>query len=105
MPYAQYSSTSTAVFGPILRGFGHVAAVSKAFSCLSDATKRAAYDRYGEEQPGGRSGRGAPFAGGQGFDDFDPNEIFNMFFNGFGGNRCAATGCKRPLLRYNVCSL
>ena len=65
--------------------FAHAAAVSKAFSCLSDASKRAAYDRYGEEQqPGLSRTRSTPF-GGQDFDDFDPNEIFNMFFGrGFG---------------------
>ena len=58
--------------------------MSKAFSCLSDASKRAAYDRYGEEQPGLSRTRSTPFAG-QDFDDFDPNEIFNMFFGrGFG---------------------
>ena len=65
------------------------AAVSKAFSCLSDAQKRAAYDRYGEDTPGmTRTRSQTPF--GQDFDDFDPNEIFNMFFGGgFGGGmRC-----------------
>ena len=62
--------------------------MSKAFSCLSDAQKRAAYDRYGEEEPGmSRSAGRGPFAG-QGYDDFDPNEIFNMFFGGgFAGQR------------------
>ena len=62
------------------------AAVSKAFSCLSDGDKRAAYDRYGSETPGlmrrTQGGRG-PF-GAQG--EVDPEELFNMFFNGgFGG--------------------
>jgi len=32
-----------------------------------------------------RGGGGGGFGGGQGFEDFDPNEIFNMFFGGFGG--------------------
>ena len=66
------------------------AAVSKAFSCLSDAQKRAAYDRYGEEEPGmSRTASRGPFAG-PGYDEFDPNEIFNMFFGGgFGGARSA----------------
>lgn len=67
-----------------------LAAVSRAFSCLSDGNKRAAYDRYGEETPGlsGRAngaGPGHPFAN----QEFDAEELFNMFFNGgFGGTRC-----------------
>lgn len=65
--------------------------VSKAFACLSDADKRAAYDRYGTEDPsslGGRAGAGAGFArrgpGGAYYreEDIDPSEIFNMFFGG-----------------------
>jgi DnaJ family protein B protein 12 len=70
-------------------------AVSKAFSCLSDPDKRAYYDRTGFEsstaaaaaQAGGPRGGGGGYGGG-GFgpggmyysDDFDPEEIFNMFF-------------------------
>ena len=62
------------------------AAVSRAFSCLSDADKRAAYDRYGSETPGltrrHQGGRGPFTAQGE----VDPEELFNMFFNGgFGG--------------------
>ena len=60
-----------------------LAVVSKAFSCLSDSQKRAAYDRYGEERTGNGLREG-PFGGGRGFDDFDPNDIFNMFFGGGG---------------------
>ena len=72
--------------------------VSKAFACLSDGDKRAAYDRYGTEDPsslsGGRGGGGAASAyrrrhgGGTYYteEEVDPAEIFNMFFGGgFGG--------------------
>ncbi|OUS42415.1 DnaJ domain-containing protein [Ostreococcus tauri] len=70
--------------------------VNKAFACLSDPQKRAAFDRYGSDEPsaggfGGAGVRRRP-GGAQGFDfdaDIDPAEIFNMFFNGgmggFGG--------------------
>ncbi|KAK9832482.1 hypothetical protein WJX81_000719 [Elliptochloris bilobata] len=59
-------------------------AVSRAFSCLSNAQKRAAYDRDGEERAPGapRQWPTGGGGGGGGFDDFDPEEIFNMFFNG-----------------------
>ena len=79
------------------------AEVSKAFSCLADPQKRAAYDRYGEDDGMQRRGSGMP----HGFatpDDFDPNEIFNMFFGGggFGGGfgRCVWRG----VWRYEVLS-
>ncbi len=71
------------------------AAVSRAFTCLSDPTKRNYYDQTGTEQgshpPGGGGGGGMhPFANmGRtgGFttvfnDDIDPEEIFRMFFGG-----------------------
>lgn len=64
------------------------AAVSKAFSCLSDGNHRAHYDRYGEDEDavGRRPSQGG---GAYGPADFDPDEIFNMFFGGgaFGGRR------------------
>merc|ERR1712054_6116 len=68
--------------------------VSKAFSCLSDAEKRASYDRWGNEDGPFSSGGGmngfarnrgsySEFAGGE----IDPEEIFNAFFGGaFGGH-------------------
>ena len=62
------------------------AVVSKAFSCLSDSDKRAAFDRYGDEAPTLSRSRSAQ--------EFDPNEIFNAFFGGgpFGGGPFQA-GC------------
>lgn len=61
--------------------------MSKAFSCLSNADNRAAYDRYGDQEGAGVSGQGRAGPTGQGFggDGFDAEELFNMFFgNGFG---------------------
>ncbi len=58
--------------------------MSKAFSCLSDGNNRAHYDRYGEEDElAPRSSRGG--GGGYSQAEFDPDEIFNMFFGGGGG--------------------
>ena len=76
--------------------------VGRAYACLSDEDKRAAYDRYGTEDPGGMRGGGGGGGGGGGpgrsyghggghayrgfaHDDIDPAEIFNMFF-GNGGS-------------------
>ena len=59
------------------------AAVSKAFSCLSNADNRAAYDRYGDQEGAAgfaRQRRAGPTAQGFGGDGFDAEEIFNMFF-------------------------
>ena len=62
--------------------------VSRAFSCLSDSDKRAYYNRTGAEdssalrqQHAARAGRNGG-GGGMTYDEFDPEEIFNMFFNG-----------------------
>jgi DnaJ family protein B protein 12 len=75
-------------------------AVSKAFTILTDADKRAAYDRYGGDPDNARSAagaaaaghgnpfggmRGTPFRGGGMYaDEIDPNDLFNMFFGGGG---------------------
>ncbi|PWN19386.1 DnaJ-domain-containing protein [Microstroma glucosiphilum] len=86
--------------------------VSKAFTILSDADKRAQYDRYGgdPDQRGGGGGGGAgpsmsPFGrpGGAGMygrgEEIDPQDLFNMFFgggmggmNGFGGGTTFSFG-------------
>ncbi|KAG1655323.1 hypothetical protein FOA52_008235 [Chlamydomonas sp. UWO 241] len=68
-------------------------AVSKAFSCLSDPQKRAYYDRTGYESTAAAqaaqaqrsaSGRVRQQQGGgmQFSEDFDADQIFNMFFGG-----------------------
>ncbi|KAG2431426.1 hypothetical protein HXX76_009441 [Chlamydomonas incerta] len=66
-------------------------AVSKAFNCLSDADKRAYYDRTGHESSAAaaaaaaaqRAGGAGPGPGGAYYytasaEDFDPEELFNM---------------------------
>lgn len=83
--------------------------VSKAFSILTDADKRAAYDRYGGDPDNARSAagaaaaghgnpfgggmRGTPFRGGGMYaDEMDPNDLFNMFFGGgMGGAQFGGT--------------
>ncbi|PNW79463.1 hypothetical protein CHLRE_09g416100v5 [Chlamydomonas reinhardtii] len=70
-------------------------AVSKAFNCLSDGDKRAYYDRTGHESSAAaaaaaaaqRAGGAGPGPGGAYYyttstEDFDPEELFNMFFGG-----------------------
>ncbi len=64
--------------------------VNEAYSVLSDAQKRAAYDQYGHAafQQGGGGAGGNPFGGFQGFSGSFGGEgmddIFNMFFGGAG---------------------
>lgn len=70
--------------------------VSKAFTILTDADKRAAYDRYGGDPDNARSAAGAAAAGASPFggmrtrgggmygEEIDPQDLFNMFFGGGG---------------------
>lgn len=55
--------------------------VAEAYEVLSDEQKKAVYDRYGHEAPGGMNGGAGfdGFGGGGGFAD-----IFDIFFNGAG---------------------
>ena len=56
--------------------------LGKAYETLSDDTKRATYDRYGEDGlKNAGFDTGGPFAGGFG----DLNDIFESFFGGLGG--------------------
>lgn len=64
-------------------------AVGLAYATLSDAEKRAIYDRYGEEDPDNRGGGGARYAAGfprgPNGQEMSPEDIFNMFFGGMAG--------------------
>ena len=66
-------------------------AISTAFDCLSDPTKRETYDQYGHEsaeqinQSGGAGAFPGAFRGGHGFHEVSPEEIFNIFFQGAAG--------------------
>lgn len=59
--------------------------INEAYSCLSDPSKRANYDRYGSAEGPGGAGYG-PFASGAGFGDVF-EDIFGDIFGAFGGQR------------------
>jgi molecular chaperone DnaJ len=61
--------------------------INEAYEVLSNEEKRARYDRFGHAGVGGAGG----FSGSTGFAGFE--EIFEEFFNGFGGR--ATTGRRR----------
>lgn len=59
--------------------------INEAYSCLSDPSKRANYDRYGSAEGPAGAGYG-PFTSGAGFGDVF-EDIFSDFFGAFGGQR------------------
>ncbi|MBR0037120.1 MAG: DnaJ domain-containing protein [Bacteroidales bacterium] len=66
--------------------------VAEAYEVLSDANKRARYDQFGFNAPGG-FGANSGAGGFGGFSsDFDPMDIFNAFFGG--GARGASGGSR-----------
>ena len=81
---------------------GRFKEINEAYSILSDAQKRAAYDRFGHAGVNGQQG------GGQGGFSGDPSDIFNDVFGDvfgemFGGGRRQSNGPQRGQdLRYDL---
>ncbi|MDI1363787.1 MAG: molecular chaperone DnaJ [bacterium] len=81
---------------------GRFKEINEAYSILSDAQKRAAYDRFGHAGVNGQQG------GGQGGFNGDPSDIFNDVFGDvfgemFGGGRRPSNGPQRGQdLRYDL---
>lgn len=77
-------------------------ACSEAYSVLSDADKRAAYDRYGHA---GVGGAGNPFQGGSPFQQGDLGDIFGDLFGemfNMGGTRRASRAQRGRDLKYDM---
>ncbi len=80
----------------------HLKEINEAYEVLSDADKRAAYDRFGHAATQGGFGEGGPgFGGFSGFGGV--GDIFEEFFGGFTGARAAQRGPVRGRdLRYDM---
>ena len=74
---------------------------AEAYEILSDADRRAQYDRYGHAGVSGNGGRAGGFSGGAGmsmddifsqFGDIFGDDLFGSFFNGGGGARGRGAG-------------
>ncbi len=73
---------------------------SEAYQVLSDADKRAAYDRYGHAGVGGAGPQGNPFAGAQDIGDIF-GDIFGEMFSGAGQQRRGSRAQRGRDLRFD----
>lgn len=67
--------------------------VQEAYDVLSDSQKKAQYDQFGHQAPGGGFGQGG--FSSSGFGDFDFSDIFSSFFGG-GQSRSRSTRRNAP---------